>query len=371
MPLEASRGCAWEHRKNDGQLHGCTFCGLYRNSPNFREKSATTIVDEIRSGVERSQATAVSFVDAYLPPGAAKDLLQNISGAALDVTLFCELRCDLDDQIADLLARAATRHVQLGVEAFNTRVLGKMAKGRRMIDNVFSIKLCEEYGIPYQYNLISHFPGVTEDDLLKTIELLPLLRGFVPPAVADFYLDRGSRIFADPSGFGIAAETLDRAPLPFFPEAFTNRPVSQFVAFEQNETASVQEAWAEIETLVNLWRANYTEVREQGVSHLLSYRDLGNVLVVTDYRNGDPSILELRGVLRAVLLACDRLVSIKELQRRVPELDNETLDLVLDQLRSHQLIVEEAGALLSLPVRARLPNGAPRIWSHGFADNSG
>lgn len=365
MPLEASRGCAWEHRKNDGQLHGCTFCGLYRNSPNFREKPVATIVDEIRSGVERSQATAVSFVDAYLPPGAAKGLLKNISEAALDVTLFCEMRCDLDDQIADLLARAATRQVQLGVEAFNTHVLGKMDKGRRMIDNVFSIKLCEEYGIPYQYNLISHFPGVSEEDLLKTIELLPLLRAFVPPAMADFYLDRGSRIYTDPSGYGIAAESFDRTPLPFFPAAFRNRPVSQFVAFEKHETEKVRKAWAEIESIINLWRMNYSEVREQGVSHLLSYRDLGNVIVVTDYRNGEPSILQLRGVLRSVLLACDRIVSGKELRRRVPELDEETLGLVLDQLRAYGLIVEEAEALLGLPVRARLPNGAPRIWGRG------
>ena len=130
MPVEASRGCAWEHRKNDGQLHGCTFCGLYRNSPNFREKRSETILAEIRGGVARSQATAVSFVDAYLPPSCAKDLLRDISKAGLDITLFCEMRCDLDDEISDLLARAGTRQVQLGVEAFHTAYWGKWPKAR-------------------------------------------------------------------------------------------------------------------------------------------------------------------------------------------------------------------------------------------------
>ena len=308
MPLEASRGCAWEHRKNDGQLHGCTFCGLYRNSPNFREKRTDKIISEIQGGVARSQATAVSFVDAYLPAGCAKDLLKDISRAGLDITLFCEMRCDLDDEIADLLARAGTRQLQLGVEAFHTRILGKMAKGTRMIDNVFSIKLCEEYGIPHQYNLITHFPGVAIQDLREMIQLLPSLQAFDPPSLADFYLDRGSRIFAEPARYGMAAESLDSAPLPFLPASLSQKPVSQFVVFEKNEPDEINQLWAELEAFVTAWRANHEEAKEQGIDHLLSYRDLGNILLITDYRDGQPSILELTGIGRAVLLACDRLI---------------------------------------------------------------
>ena len=32
VSFEHSRGCEWEHRTK-GELRGCTFCGLYRNSP--------------------------------------------------------------------------------------------------------------------------------------------------------------------------------------------------------------------------------------------------------------------------------------------------------------------------------------------------
>lgn len=363
MPIEASRGCAWEHRKADGQLRGCTFCGLYRNSPNFREKRVEMVLAEMQDGVARSQAAEISFVDAYLPPSYAKDLLRGIASAGMDVTLFCEMRCDLDEEITDLLARAGTRQLQLGVEAFHTSILARMAKGTRTIDNVSSIKLCEEYGIPYQYNLILRFPGVSANEVKAMIQLLPLLRGFTPPTLADFYLDRGSRIHADPQRYGILPDTLDSHPLPFLPAAMQAVGISQFVPFEVEEDNEANEAWASLESVVEQWRTRYDEAREQGIDHLLSYRNLGESLLVSDYRGDESVILELNGATRDVLLASDRLIRKRELQRRLPEIDAETLDLVLEELRAHRLILEEGGLLLGLPVRSRLPNGAPRVWS--------
>ena len=137
-----------------------------------------------------------------------------------------------------------------------------MAKGTRMIDNVFSIKLCEEYGIPYQYNLITHFPGVALQDLREMIQLLPLWQGIQPPTLADFYLDRGSRIFSEPVRYGIAPDTLDSTPLPFLPAALTQQPVSQFVPFEEEASDEVCQSWAELEAFVAAWRANHDQARE-------------------------------------------------------------------------------------------------------------
>ena len=232
-----------------------------------------------------------------------------------------------------------------------------------MIDNVFSIKLCEEYGIPHQYNLISHFPGVALQDLREMIQLLPMLQAFEPPTLADFYLDRGSRIFAEPARYGIFADSLDGTPLPFLPMALTQQPISQFVPFKEEVTDEMCQSWSELEALIAVWRAKHDEAREQGIDHLPSYRDLRDVALITDYCNGQPSILELTGIGRAVLLACDRLIRKKDLAHLLPEIDERTLDSVLDNLRSHQLIIEEGGSLLGLPVRSRLPNGAPRVWS--------
>jgi ribosomal peptide maturation radical SAM protein 1 len=360
MPIEASRGCAWEHRKADGNLHGCTFCGLYRGSPNFREKPLERVMAELKSGVARNAALEVSFVDAYLPPSYAKDLLRWIANVEMDVTLFCEMRCDIDEETAELLARAGARQVQLGVEAFHTRVLGRMAKGMRMIDNVFAIKLCDEYGVAIQYNLIAHFPGVIANELRETLSLLPSLYGLTAPTIANFYLDRGSRIHADPRRYGIRPETLDRDALPFLPDILATAGVCQVVPFEVEEADDVRDCWDDLEEAVAKWQIRHREVGRQGISQLLSYRDTGESLVVLDYREDESLILKLNGTAREVLLACDRLVSKTELRRHLSNLDERSLHSALDRLRAHRLIVEESNSVLGLPVRARLPSGAPR-----------
>jgi ribosomal peptide maturation radical SAM protein 1 len=362
LPIEASRGCAWEHRSAPGVLTGCTFCGLYRSSPNFREKRLETVMAEVREGVARSQALELSFVDAYLPPSYAKDLLREIAAADMDATLFCEMRCDLDEEMADLLTRAGARQVQLGVESFHTRILARMAKGTRMIDNVSSIKLCEEFGIHHQYNLITHIPGVPAEELHQMIRLLPSLHGFRPPHLADFYLDRGSRIHADPGRYGVCPDSMDREALPFLPMALATAGISQVVPFVAADPDEVRAAWAELELAVAVWKARHDRARDDGVDRPLSYRDTGTALLVTDYRGEDPSVVELTGVTRDVLLACDRLTRRSELRQRLPKLDAGTLDDAVHRLIAHRLLLEEGVYLLGLPVRAPLPNGAPRRW---------
>lgn len=362
LPIEASRGCAWEHRRAGGELRGCTFCGLYRNSPNFRERQLETVIAQIRDGAMRYRALELGFIDAYLPPSYAKELLKRIAEEKLDVTLFCEMRCDLDEEMASLLARAGARKVQLGVEAFHTGLLARMAKGVRMIDNVASIKLCEEYGVPHQYNLITHFPGASARDVNEMCQLLPSLVGFKPPSLADFYLDRGSRIYADPRAFGIEPESMDRAPLAFLPAALASARICQVVPYEAPESDELRAAWASVDAAVVAWRERHRQARVEGVSQLLSYRDTGDALVVYDQRGEEPQVVTLKGLARDVLLSCDRLIRKSELLKRLPALEEGTLATVLLSLRTHRLVIEEGAWMLGLAVRTRLPNGAPRAW---------
>jgi ribosomal peptide maturation radical SAM protein 1 len=360
LPIEASRGCAWEHRMGDGRPRGCTFCGLYRNSPDYREKGLGAVLADMRAGVHRSQVLDVGFIDAYLPSSYAKDLLREVAAAELDLTLFVEMRCDLDDEMARLMSQAGVRRVQLGVESFHTRMLARMAKGTRMIDNVSSIKLCEEHGVPFQYNIITRFPGLSVEHVRELATMLPALRGFRPPSVADFYLDRGSRIFAEPARHGIDPDSLDRAHLPFLPAALAGGPVTQYVTFDWHQSDELRAAWDAVAAAIAAWQARDAEVRALGIGQPLSYRHAGKAVLIEDWRDDDAVAYELAGPLRAVLLACDRLVHREALAAAVPDLSPADLETVLGELRAHRLLVQEGAWLLALPVRARLPSGAAR-----------
>jgi ribosomal peptide maturation radical SAM protein 1 len=362
IPVEGSRGCAWEHRRGDGVLRGCTFCGLYRGSPNYRDKPMEAVIEELDRAAYRYGSLEISFTDAYLPASWGRGVLRWMSEHVADFTLFCELRCDLDEEVARLLAEAGARQVQLGVEALNSSVLRKIGKGTRLADNVQSIKLCREHGIEPQYNLITHYPGVTAEELEETLELLPSLFGLPPPTVAEFYLDRGSLIFQAPERFGLDGASFDRTRHSFLPARFEGTPISQVVTFERIESEEVARGWSRLEAMVERWQALWREWRAAGIDEPLSYRDTGKALVVIDRRAPEALVVTLEGPMRDLLLAARTATPRRRLLALLPGADEEMLESGLSSLRRHRLILQDKETVLALPLRARLPGG--RIRSH-------
>ena len=230
-----------------------------------------------------------------------------------------------------------------------------MVKGTRMIDNVQSIKLCAAYGVPAQYNLITHFPGATADQIERTLTLLPALFGLPAPTLAHFYLDRGSRIFRDPRAHGLATERIDVEKLPFLPEELGN-DLSQVVPVAADGASDHADHWARLERLVAQWRSFEADRRAAGRAHGLSFRDTGGSLILLDARQDESFTLTLGGALRAILLACETIVSRNRLLRLFPG-DPARLDAALAVLRAHRLILEEKDLILALPVAAPLPSG--------------
>jgi len=363
VPLEHSRGCAWEHRKNDGQINGCTFCGLYRSSPNFRRKSLEQIRNEIELATRASQVLEVSFVDAYLPIEYRKDLLNMLLESGQDYTLFTEMRCDFDRETADLLARVGASRVQLGVESFSTPILKRIEKGARGIDNVYSIKLCEEYGIPQQFNIMTRIPGCHRQEVEDMEELLPSLYGYTPPNAATFYLDRNSRIYEDPQANDIIPESLDCDPLSFLPESLASTLLSRQVSYRSNDQESMEEFWVRIEVATEIWGERYKKARAIGYRCGLTYRKGIDFVTISDLRGESPQVYSLEGYNKDVFLACNDIISRNNLCKKFPQLDAQFLDNILQGLCTYRLVMKEGSNYLSLPIRESLPNGAPRRWA--------
>jgi ribosomal peptide maturation radical SAM protein 1 len=359
LPFEVSRGCAWEHRKGDGQLHGCTFCGLYRNSPDYRERSAAPVLEQIRACSQRYGVLNLSLVDAYLPSRQRLQLLDGLASAGEDYTLFCELRCDLDDETAQLLAGAGARRVQLGVESFSTATLSRLHKGTQLIDNLDSIKLCHEYGIPYQYNLLVDVPGVPAEEVRTAAAVMPLLHGFEPPQLAVFYLDRGSRMYRAPAQHGIDPTSIDAREPADLP-SFLGAAASLVVSYAPLPGHATADDWSLIQRGLERWREARAAAARRGVTDLLTYRDGGTFVRIDDHRSDEPRVLVLEGILRRVLLACERRTSRNRLARELADVPAGELDSALDMLADVRLLIRDHSQLLALPVRARLPAGIPR-----------
>lgn len=356
LPLEVSRGCAWEHRRGDGALHGCTFCGLYRSSPNYRVSPISRVLASIDEQIERTRVLDLAFVDAYLHPEWRRELLEGLASVERDTTLFCELRCDLDEETANLLARAGARRVQLGVEAFSSAILRRLAKGTRLIDNVATMRLCAEYGIPYQYNVLVEIPGVPCAEIDEMTGTLPLLFGLDPPHIATFYLDRGSRMFAEAERHGIRAASLDAEPLPYMPTRYADPHLSLGLSYRLSDPDALA-AWQRFAIRVQDWQRAHEDRHVR-----LVYRDAGRYLLVEDHRDSAPRVATLEGRQRALFLACTRPQTRAALQKQLG-VSTSGIEIWIESMRELGWLLEDGGRLLTLPTRQRRPDGRARASS--------
>lgn len=353
ISLEHSRGCAWEHRTGT-ELRGCTFCGLYRTSPNFRRKPVDRVVAELSAAIQRHQVLNVAFVDAYIPNEYRRDLLEGLARIPSDLTFFTELRCDLDRATAESLARAGAGHVQLGVESFSTPILRHIGKGVDGIQTAYSLRLCQEQGLSTQYNLMVRIPGVGRADIEQLAATLPVLYGLRPPQVVDFYLDRNSLAHADPVAHGIDPDSLDAERPDWLPASLGDSRVTQVVPFRPLD-GETEEAWRGLERRVEEWRARWKAARAARVDSPLSWRDGGGWACVTDTRGEEPRIYVLEGLLYEAFRACADVMTEARLARLLPQHPREALARALETLGRHGLVLRDGPRCVAVAVRAGLP----------------
>jgi ribosomal peptide maturation radical SAM protein 1 len=353
LSFEHSRGCEWEHRV-PGTLRGCTFCGLYRTSPTFRRKPADLVVRQVQDSVNRYRSLNVAFVDAYLPEDDRDTLLDGLNDLPEDITYFSELRCDLTPSTVARLARR-TRRVQLGVESFSTSILRQIGKGISAAQTVYSVRLCQEAGIPLQYNLMHHIPGIPRAEIDALVEDLPVLYGLKPPQPARFYLDRNSLVFRYPDRHGIRRDSLDSEGHDWLPAALGDSKISQVVTFSTAE--DTESAWAALEQAVHEWRERWRVAHTAGIAAPLVWRGGSGWATVTDMRTETTRIYELEGTLLQVFFACADVTSSTKLMKRLDPLPEPEINAALSALVERGLVFRDGSRHVRVAIKAGRPNG--------------
>lgn len=350
ISFEHSRGCEWEHRTK-GKLRGCTFCGLYRNSPDHRRKPTERILREMEGAVQRFRVLNLAFVDAYLPADYRDELLDGLIAMPADISFFTEMRCDLTrDTIARLAARAS--RVQLGVESFSSAILRRIGKGVGAARTVHSVRLCQEYGVPTQYNLMVRIPGVPRNEIDELCQALPTLFGLPPPNVAEFYLDRNSLIFADPEAHGIAPHTLDATRPNWLARSLGDSRISQSVPFELKDE-EVEAAWSRVERQIERWHEHWRLAKSARMESPLTWRDGGSWASVVDARADVARVYLLEGILYEVFLACNEVTTQQNLAESLCHHSPAMLAEALRELASHRLVLQDGALWVAVAVRAQ------------------
>ncbi len=195
---EGSRGCWW------GEKHHCAFCGLNAQSMKFRAKSPGQAAREMTALSSRYDTTRFRLVDNIIDMKYVENLFGQFAAAHCDLDVFIETKSNLQKSQIRTLAVGGVKCMQPGLESLSLSQLKAMDKGVTPMQNIVCLKWSNYYRVAVSWNILLGFPGETNEDYRRQIELLPSLFHLqAPEATGKFWLQRFSPYFTRPHEYGV------------------------------------------------------------------------------------------------------------------------------------------------------------------------
>jgi ribosomal peptide maturation radical SAM protein 1 len=255
LPYETSRGCWW------GQKHHCTFCGLNGSGMAFRMKSATKVIDELRSLRNRFGKQLITMTDNIMPLPYFHDLLPRVIDESLDLEIFYEIKANLNSHQVSLLKRSGVNLIQPGIEALSTTVLQRLRKGVTAAQNIRLLRDCRSHEIFVIWNILYNVPGDEDPEYEETLAVIPKLRHLEPPnRLTPVNLDRFSPYFNEPERFGISnlrpnGWYYDIYPRDIVVDDLAYHFVGEADVIEQRNPALLNDISIEVQAWIDAWQA--------------------------------------------------------------------------------------------------------------------
>ncbi len=195
---EGSRGCWW------GEKHHCTFCGLNASSMKFRSKTPEQVAEEMTHLSHRYDTARFRLVDNIIEMKYIDELFGKFADAHCDLDVFIETKSNLQKSQIRTLAVGGVKCMQPGLESLSLAQLKAMDKGVTPMQNIVCLKWSFYYRVTVSWNILLGFPGETNEDYLRQINLIPSLVHLQPPeATGKFWLERFSPYFSRPHEYGV------------------------------------------------------------------------------------------------------------------------------------------------------------------------
>jgi ribosomal peptide maturation radical SAM protein 1 len=348
IPFESSRGCWW------GEKQHCTFCGLNGLGMAFRAKSPQRVLEELSELARRHSICSFEAVDNILDIHYIQNFFAKIEEAKLDYRFFYEVKVNLTRSQIKALYRGGVRNIQPGIESMSTPILRLMRKGCTMLQNVRLLKWCLYYGIRVGWNLLSGFPGETEADCQKQIEILRCIEHLEPPSgCTRIWLERFSPYYTDRQTFPVFNVRPLASYRYVYPEHVNLDRAAYFFDYEMGDTLEAG-AYADVETFVAEWQQSW----QSDQRHSLTYRRIADGVLI-DYNWGPQrqGTYSLYGVLGLIYESCietmhsvDHVVKCLRESPEGYEFSHEEVTEAMDEFCRGRLMCTEDGKYLSLAI---------------------
>jgi ribosomal peptide maturation radical SAM protein 1 len=195
---EGSRGCWW------GEKHHCTFCGLNAQAMNFRAKSPAQVAAELEYLSSRYDTSRFRLVDNIIDMKYVDGLFGQLAQQHVDLDVFMETKSNLNKRQIQTLAQGGVKCMQPGIESLSQAQLKEMDKGVSPLQNIQCLKWSRYYNIDLSWNILLGFPGETNADYQRQMEIIPSLLHLQPPeSTSKLWLERFSPYYKWPERYGI------------------------------------------------------------------------------------------------------------------------------------------------------------------------
>ncbi|HEX6371126.1 MAG TPA: RiPP maturation radical SAM C-methyltransferase [Longimicrobium sp.] len=348
--FETSRGCWWGERAH------CTFCGLNGSTISYRSMRPENAF-RVFEGLFRhaGRVSELESVDNILPKSYLTEVL-----AFLDtpegMSMFYEVKADLDEEDFRVLAKARVMRIQPGIEALNTSTLKLMRKGTSVFQNLQFLINSVRYGIFPAWNLLIGFPGEGIEVYEKYLREIPLLTHLYPPTgVHPVRFDRFSPYYTEAAEYGLDLHPLDWYELTY---PFPRESLSELAYYfsDHNYTApyamNAARMVGRLREKVDRWKAQWNS--DARAELRLVQRD--GDWHVFDSRSGEPLEHPLTDDARRVL---EGLATAKKPANLAKELEGVDVDAEIAWLMERGLLFHENERYMSLIITPPRPVSVP------------
>ncbi|MFI9562622.1 RiPP maturation radical SAM C-methyltransferase [Streptomyces rishiriensis] len=338
--FETSRGCWWGARSH------CTFCGLNDETIGFRQMDPDLAVRQFEWLFSfHPEFKNYMCTDYILPRNYPTEVFPRID-APDDASVFYEIKVPVSVPHMQALAKARVNRVQAGIEAVNSQMLKQLGKGTTAFQSLQFMKLCLQYGVHPEWNLLVGAPQEPEEMYSKYERDFPALVHLTPPTGAFFIrFDRFSPYFNQRLDYG-----LDLRPMDFYPLVFPFEPqqLDQLAYFFSDHgpapyAVTALKWYPTLQRVVADWQARWDGAERP---RLALVQD-GDKTFIEDTRLGTAQRIPVDAHMMSLLRALNAPRRLDQLT--TPDGMSETeLSEMLDLLRRHRILFEEDGRFLSL-----------------------
>jgi len=319
----------------------------------FRSKAPEQVFEEMRYLSSRYDTARFRFVDNIIEMKYIEDVFGKLATDHYDLEFFIETKSNLSKRQVQTLARGGVKSMQPGIESLSQSTLKEMDKGVTPIQNLQCLRWSSYYNVHVSWNILLGFPGETNEDYQKQIDLIPAIVHLQPPeSVGKLWLERFSPYFTRPQQYGIRITGPGVAyDYVYDPKSIDLNKIAY--DFEYEVDSKLDPAlFAELTALAAEWKRRHAS----GDKPFLFYaKSIGYVTVYDGRGDGPPSRERYDRPASLIIELCsDAPKSLEQIQEEVRagqeggQVDADSIDRALTQLLTKRVLYQDRGKYLTL-----------------------